>query len=70
MKGIKIEEGFLDLAKTDFNCPHCEKGYDDIDDKYLKKCNANTSNCTGVKCSCGKSFSMTYNMMGEAVSFI
>lgn len=61
---------FIDLAKTDFSCPHCNKKYDDGDDYYLKRCNKNKSFTTKVKCSCSKSFRMTYSMVGQAVSFI
>lgn len=69
MIGQRIKDGFIDFAKTDFKCPHCDKKYDDNDDKYVTRCNANKNHCTSIKCSCGEKFSMTYNIMGEAVSF-
>jgi len=60
---------FLNIAKTSFSCPYCNKGYDDSNDKYLNRCNRNKYWLTNIKCDCGKIFFMTYNYMGEAVSF-
>ena len=70
MIGVQIKNGFIDLAKTDFKCPTCENEYNDIDDKYLEKCERNKSGCTKIKCECGSPFYMTYNYMGDAVSFL
>jgi transposase-like protein len=70
MIGIKIKEIiFLDIDKVDFNCPYCGKKYSDNDDKYLNRLNKNKSGITSIKCTCKKTFSMTYNYRGEAVSF-
>ena len=60
---------FINFAKIDFNCPHCEKEYSDINDEYVNKCNKNKDFCTKIKCSCGNNFYMTYDMIGKAVSF-
>ena len=68
-KSYKIKNGFLTLAITEFKCPYCNKQYNDIDNKYLNRCNKNKSYCTSIKCKCGNKFSITYNMMGDAVSF-
>ena len=70
MIGFETQNVFIDLANTEFKCPHCDKIYNDDDDKYLKKCNKNKSCYTKVKCECGKPFCMTYNYMGDAVSFL
>jgi len=70
MIGVKIKNGFIDFAKTDFKCPNCKKEYNDRDDKYLEKCERNKSGCTKIKCDCGEPFFMTYNCMGDAVSFL
>ncbi len=70
MVGVQIENGFIDFAKTDFKCPNCEKQYNDRNDKYLNRCETNKSGCTKIKCECGKPFFMTYNYMGDAVSFL
>lgn len=70
MIGVKIGNGFIDFAKTDFKCPSCKKEYNDIDDKYLKRCENNKNGCTKIKCDCGESFFMTYSCMGDAVSFL
>lgn len=59
----------ISYAKIDFNCPYCDKKYQDNEDKYVERCNKNINGCTTVKCECGKRFGMTYNMMGHAQSF-
>lgn len=74
MKGIIIKEEtnypiFLDIANIGFKCPNCDKKYSDIKGIYLDKCNANKSGYTKIKCSCGNKFGMTYNFLGNAVSF-
>jgi hypothetical protein len=70
MIGVQIKDGFIDFAKTDFKCPSCKKEYNDGDDKYLEKCERNKNGCTKIKCECGKPFHMTYNFMGDTVSFL
>jgi hypothetical protein len=70
MIGVQIKNGFLDFAKTDFECPTCKKKYNDRDDKYLERCQRNKQGITKIKCECGKPFFMTYNYMGDAVSFV
>ena len=60
---------FIDFLKVDFSCPYCKKSYNDIDEKYLKRCEKNKNWCTKINCSCGKSFYMTYNYKGDAISF-
>lgn len=52
MIGYRITNGFLDFANTVFTCPHCNKQYDDADDKYINRCNKNKKMYT-TKCSCG-----------------
>ena len=69
MIGIQINNGFLDFANIDFNCPYCNKEYSDLNEKYLDRCNKNKSNMTKIKCSCGKTFGMMYNIRVEAVGF-
>lgn len=59
----------IHYAKIDFNCPYCNKAYQDSDDKYLDKCNNNQNGYTTIKCGCGEVFGMTYNIKGEAVGF-
>ena len=60
----------LSFATINFSCPICKKEYVDSEDKYLNRCNKNKSGCTKIKCSCGKSFFMTYDQRGDAVSFL
>jgi hypothetical protein len=70
MIGVQIKNGFLDFAKTDFECPHCKAKYSDADDKYLKRCEKNKNWTTKINCKCGKPFFMTYDYKGDAVSFV
>jgi hypothetical protein len=70
MIGVQIKNGFIDFDKTDFECPTCKKQYNDMDDKYLKRCQRNKQGITKIKCKCGKPFFATYNYMGDAVSFL
>ena len=65
----RLENCFLDFAKTDFTCPYCGKQYNDDNDKYLDRCNKNKNWSTKIKCECGKYFYMTYDFKGDAVSF-
>ena len=69
MTCAKIGNGFICFANTKFNCPHCEKEYNDNDDKYLNRCNKNKNGITKINCDCGKSFYMTYDYKGNATSF-
>lgn len=69
MIGYRITNGFLDFANTVFTCPHCNKQYDDADDKYINRCNKNKKIYTTIKCSCGNKFGMTYDYMGDTHGF-
>ena len=69
MIGVEFKTGFIDFSKTDFKGPSCQKEYSDLDDKYLNRCQKNKSGLTKINCKCGKPFFMTYNYMGDAVSF-
>jgi hypothetical protein len=70
MVGAQIRYGFIDFAKTNFDCPNCNKIYNDRDDKYLERCQRNKKGITKIKCGCGIFFYMTYDYKGDAVSFI
>lgn len=59
----------IKIAEIDFNCPYCKKVYNDADDKYLIRCENNKNYTTKIKCNCGNYFYMTYNYMGNAVSY-
>ena len=61
---------YINWSNVIFNCPYCDKQYDDLNEKYLKKLNNNNSNYTTIKCSCNHKFKMTYNIQGDAVAFI
>ncbi len=60
----------MKLASTKFNCPHCNKEYDDYDDQYLDQMNEGNNWTVNIKCSsCENTFGMTYSMVGDAVGF-
>jgi len=69
MIGLPLINGFIDLAKIDFSCPFCGKVYSDLDDKYLNRVNKNKSGYTKIRCECGHTFGMTYNIQSEAIGF-
>lgn len=59
----------ISFAKIDFKCPYCDNNYSDENDIYVTRCNKNKNGCTTIKCKCENKFGMTYNIMGQAVSF-
>lgn len=69
MKCHRINKGIICLSKTEFNCPHCGKEFDDSKDIYLNRINRNKSGITRIKCECREYFGMTYDITGDAVSF-
>lgn len=69
MTCLQFQFGIICLANIAFLCPYCMNEFDDSDDKYLNRVNSNKSAYTKIKCSCGERFGMTYNYMGDAVSF-
>ena len=70
MPTIKVPGGLVSLSKVDFKCPHCEKNYDDTDDKYFNRCSDNKSGITKIKCECKKEFYTAYNYKGDIISFV
>jgi hypothetical protein len=64
-----MPNGIICMSKIDFQCPYCRKQYSDSDEKYLNRCNANKSNYTKIKCTCGKTFGLTYDIRSDAVGF-
>lgn len=70
MSCYNINNGTLCMANINFDCPKCHKAYSDLDEKYLNRCNRNRNGCTLVKCTCGQSFYVTYNYMGDIVTFL
>ena len=69
MRRIEIPFGSISVAETRFKCPHCEKKYDDINDKYLNRCNKNKNSWTTIKCECNNKFGVTHDITGDIVSF-
>ena len=60
----------VNYAKIDFKCPYCDMQYSDSDDKFLNRCNKSKDFCTRTKCTkCKNLFRVTYNIMGNIVSF-
>jgi len=68
MPTIPINNGFITLSNTDFNCPFCNKEYSDTKHKYTNAINKNKSWTTTIKCSCGEKFGVANNYDG-LVSF-
>lgn len=62
-------EYYINFAKIDFNCPHCEKLHKDENDKYFDRIKRNKSWITKVKCDCGKPFYLTVNYRGDFQTF-
>jgi len=69
MIGIQIKNGFIDFSNTNFLCPYCDKKYNDLDDKYLNRCNKNKFGYTRIYCECKNIFYFTYDYKGDSVSF-
>ncbi len=69
MTCIPIKNGFLCISRTDFNCPYCDTGYNDNDDKYYNRMYKNKKGYTTEKCSCGKKFGIAADYTGRTVSF-
>jgi hypothetical protein len=69
LRMIKIHDFFLDFAKTDFTCPHCQKMHHDKDDKYFDRINKNKTWTTKVNCDCGKLFYLTISFDGQFQTF-
>ena len=66
----KIPNGIICFMKMDFNCPHCSKEYDDVDEKYLERMNKNKCGYTRIKCTgCKRVFGMAYGVTGQALAF-
>jgi hypothetical protein len=65
----KIFNGYICFANTTFECPYCNKIYDDLNDKYLNRINNNKSFCTIIKCSCKEKFGLTGDFKGDYVTF-
>jgi len=67
---IPIKDGWLTLARINFECPNCGNQYQDKDDKYLDKVNKNRSGYTRINCDrCSERFGITYDITGDAVGF-
>jgi hypothetical protein len=61
---------FIDFADIRFQCPHCSKQYEDVDEKYLKCINKNKTWTTKVKCECNKTFSLTVEYTGKFITYV
>jgi transposase-like protein len=69
MKGIQINNTFLDFSNTTYKCPYCKKEYNDDNEKYLKRLNKNKFFKTIINCTCNKNFYMTYDIQSDAIGF-
>lgn len=69
MIGFQTNNLFLDFSNTKFNCPYCGKEYDDVNDKYLDRCNKNKHFNTRVSCLCGNRFYLTVDYKSDFVTY-
>jgi len=65
----ELKDGFVCLFDIDFLCPHCNKKYEDFNDKYSNRINNNKKCFTTVKCECGNKFGLTYDITGKFQSY-
>jgi len=66
---IAYKNFFIDYIKTDFTCPCCGKQNDDINLKYLDRCNKNKSWRTRIKCECGRFFYLGIDYRGVPYTY-
>ena len=59
----------MPLISIHFNCPYCNKQYNDADDTFYKRIYNNKSCITSKKCSCGNKFYITYDFKGNLIAF-
>lgn len=64
-----IPNGIICMANDEFHCPYCNNTYFDAGGRYVEKCNKNKCGYTKIKCLCGETFGMTYDIKGDAVGF-
>lgn len=71
MIGIQINNTFLDFSNQTYECPHCKNGFNDCDDKILKRIENNKKQIfTKVKCTnCNEKYGVASSYMGDLVSF-
>lgn len=62
---------FVDFAKVDYSCPHCNEKYLDEKDKMCERLNKSQEGWLKLRCSnCKKFFGYTVSMVGQAVGFV
>lgn len=60
---------FIRFVSIHFNCPYCNKQYNDEDDTLYKRIYNNKSCITYKKCTCGNKFYITYDFKGNLIAF-
>lgn len=55
--------------KNIFECPYCQKKFGDLNDRLLKRINANKSGITKQTCSCGNKFGVMEDYIGRMEGF-
>jgi hypothetical protein len=56
MECVKVGNAIMCFDKVDFRCPHCDKKYNDADEKYYKRLEKSKKSHIEIKCSCGHWF--------------
>ncbi len=66
---IEFKNFFIDYTKTEFNCPYCQKQYNDKELKYLDKCNKNKTWRTRISCECKEFFYLAIDYSGQPFTY-
>lgn len=70
MKKFKINDGYINISDIDFECPTCQKKYNDTNGKYFDRYNASPDFTTRIRCACGTPFYLTCDYKGDSVVFV
>ena len=68
MKCKPFGGGIICQGRVDFQCPYCQKKYNDADEKYYKRLQG--KNWIRIKCKCGEVFGLAVDYTGDIVSFV
>jgi hypothetical protein len=69
MIAYRFDRGKVAFSSYDFDCPYCKKVYSDKDSTYLGRVNRNRKKSASIMCECGNRFHMTYDYIGNAMSY-
>jgi len=64
-----IGGAIVTLAEVRFNCPSCNKGYNDKNDKYFDRMRKTKYGHITIKCDCGDRFGLCQDIKCNLVSY-